>query len=204
MISGTILHLVDHYGYLIFYLAFCLGPFGIPVPNEVTILTGGILADNGALNPWIIYACILLGLLTAVTIGYFCGRLFGQQMVVFLQKNKVNRYWIKVENLFNKYGDIAMCVGFLLPVVRYVVPVFAGINGVKYKKFALFSYISSIVWTALFFTIGKAYGDQLSQLLSLVDVKSLVIVVFLAVLIVALSKIKIHKPKDASQALVHE
>ncbi|MFP5112536.1 DedA family protein [Bacillaceae bacterium C204] len=204
MISGTILHLVDHYGYLIFYLAFCLGPFGIPVPNEVTILTGGILADNGALNPWIIYACILLGLLTAVTIGYLCGKLFGQRMVVFLQKNKVNRYWIKVENLFNKYGDIAMCVGFLLPVVRYVVPVFAGINGVKYKKFALFSYTSSIVWTSLFFTIGKAYGDQLSQLLSLVDVKSLVIVVFLAVLIVALSKIKIHKPKDASQALVHE
>lgn len=137
MLNEMIIHLVDHYGYVIFYLAFCLGPFGIPVPNEITILTGGILADNGTLNPWGAYVCILLGLLTAVTIGYLVGKLFGQRMIIFLQKKLGNRYLQKVNDLFIKYGDIAICVGFLLPVVRYVVPVISGMNGVKYKKICL-------------------------------------------------------------------
>ncbi|MFK4439919.1 hypothetical protein [Paenibacillus sp. RC21] len=63
MISDIVLQLVDHYGYLFFFLAFCLGPFGVPVPNEITILTGGILSNNGALNPWIVYMLFSLAYL---------------------------------------------------------------------------------------------------------------------------------------------
>jgi hypothetical protein len=37
MLNETIVHLVNQYGYLFFYLAFTLGPFEKPVPNEVTI-----------------------------------------------------------------------------------------------------------------------------------------------------------------------
>ncbi|KEF38070.1 putative membrane-associated protein [Schinkia azotoformans MEV2011] len=202
MLNEMIIHLVDHYGYVIFYLAFCLGPFGIPVPNEITILTGGILADNGTLNPWGAYVCILLGLLTAVTIGYLVGKLFGQRMIIFLQKKLGNRYLQKVNDLFTKYGDIAICVGFLLPVVRYVVPVISGMNGVKYKKFVLLSYTSSIIWTSVFFMFGKVLSEPIMQVLSLIDVNSIVVVGFLTILIAAIGKF--YKSKELSQARLHE
>jgi membrane-associated protein len=39
MISETMMQLIDQYGYFMFFVAFSLGPFGIPVPNEITILT---------------------------------------------------------------------------------------------------------------------------------------------------------------------
>jgi len=202
MLNETIIHLVDHYGYVIFYLAFSLGTFGIPVPNEVTILTGGILSDNGTLNPWGVYTCILLGLLTAVTIGYLVGKLFGQRMNLFLQKKLGNRYLQKVNDLFIKYGDIAICVGFLLPVVRYVVPVISGMNGVKYKKFALLSYTSSIIWTSVFFMFGKVLSEQIMQVLSLIDVNFIVVVGFLTILIAVIGKF--YKSKELSQARLHE
>jgi membrane-associated protein len=202
MLNEMIVHLFDQYGYLIFYLAFCLGPFGIPIPNEVTILTGGMLADQGILNPWMMYTSILLGLLTAVHFGYLTGRLFGQKVDVFLQKKSASCQLKKVEQLFKKYGDIAMCVGILLPVVRYVVPVFAGVNGVKYKKFALLTYSSSIIWTALFFTFGKTLGEQLVFVPAIVNVKSLAVVIVIVVLMTA--KSKLQKRRESRQALLHE
>lgn len=53
MISNTILELLHQYGYLIFYFAFSLGPFGIPIPNEITIISGAILSHTGVINSWI-------------------------------------------------------------------------------------------------------------------------------------------------------
>ncbi|QED49275.1 DedA family protein [Cytobacillus dafuensis] len=164
MLSETIIQLVDQYGYLIFFLAFCLGPFGIPVPNEITILTGGVLANEGVMNPWIIYICILTGLLTAVTIGYILGKMFSQRILLRLKGKKSNRHFIKAEKLFNKYGNLAICIGFFIPIVRYLVPVAAGISGVKYKVFALLSYSTAIIWTSAFFGLGMTLGDRFSQI----------------------------------------
>jgi membrane-associated protein len=171
MLSETITQFVDQFGYMAFFLAFSLGPFGIPVPNEVTMLTAGMIADIGILNPWIIYLCILSGLITAITAGFLIGKGFGKKVTKLLKNKKSHRHFVKVEKLFQTYGDIAMCIGFFIPVVRYVVPVFVGISGMKFKKFAYLSYTSSIVWTALFFGIGKVFGNQLAQILTAIDLK---------------------------------
>ncbi|WP_413379382.1 hypothetical protein [Paenibacillus taichungensis] len=61
MISNTILELLHQYGNLIFYFAFSLGPFGIPIPNEITMISGAILSHTGVINSWITYFCILAG-----------------------------------------------------------------------------------------------------------------------------------------------
>jgi membrane-associated protein len=171
MLSETITLFVDQFGYMAFFLAFSLGPFGIPVPNEVTMLTAGMMGDMGILNPWIIYFCILFGLMMAVTIGYFIGKFFGKKVTIMLKNKKCYRHFLKVEKLFQTYGDVAMCIGYFIPVVRYVVPVFVGMSGVRFKKFAFLSYTSSIVWTALFFGIGKVLGNQLSIILTAIDLK---------------------------------
>lgn len=158
MISETIMQLFDQYGYLFFFLAFCLGPFGIPVPNEITIITGGTLSSNGNLNPWIVYILILAGLLSAITVAYITGRFFGER---FQNKLQLNRHFNKAGSLLTQYGDIAMCMGVFIPIIRYVLPVVVGLSGVSYKKFALFSYSTAFIWTAVFFILGKLFGNHL-------------------------------------------
>jgi membrane-associated protein len=189
MLSETITQFVDQFGYMAFFLAFSLGPFGIPVPNEVTMLTAGMMADMGILNLWIIYFSILSGLMTAITLGFFIGKISGKKVTIWLQNKKSYRHFIKVEKLFNKYGDLAMCIGFFIPVVRYVVPVFIGMSGVKFKKFAILSYTSSIVWTVVFFGIGKVFGNQLSQILTAIDLKMVGMTIGSIVFILILSKL---------------
>lgn len=189
MLSETITQFVEQFGYMAFFLAFSLGPFGIPVPNEVTMISAGMMADMGVLNPWIIYLCILSGLITAITIGFFIGKVFGKKVTIMLKNKKSHRHFVKVETLFQTYGDLAMCIGFFIPIVRYVVPVFVGMSGVEFKKFVLLSYTSSIVWTALFFGIGKVLGNKLTQILTAIDLKMVGMTLGSIVLIFLLSKL---------------
>jgi membrane-associated protein len=189
MLSETITQFVDQFGYMAFFLAFSLGPFGIPVPNEVTMLTAGMMADMGILNTWIIYFCILSGLILAITIGFFIGKVSGGKVGILLKNRKSHRHFLKVERLFHTYGDLAMCISFFIPVIRYMVPIFVGISGVKFKKFAYLAYTSSIVWTALFFGIGKVFGNQLSQILIEIDIKMIGMTLGSIVFILLLSKL---------------
>lgn len=116
MISNTLMELIHQYSYLFFFLAFSLGPFGVPIPNEVTILSGAILSHTGAINHWLTYFCILAGLLTAITISYCAGRLFGQRLKRRLNDNN---HYQKAELLLQKKA-IGPCVSaclFLLYVI---------------------------------------------------------------------------------------
>jgi len=70
-----IMTMISHYGYIVLFLAFCLGPFGIPVPNEVTIIAAGIMTCHGLLHPFYTFASILFGMTSAVTLGYWISRL---------------------------------------------------------------------------------------------------------------------------------
>ena len=164
MASNTILELINQYGYLIFYFAFTLGPFGIPIPNEITILTGATLSHMGVINSWLTYFCILSGLLTAFTLAYFAGKYFGHKLKNRFQQN---RHFQKAELIMNKRGLMAMYIGMFIPGVRYIIPLLIGLSGTRYRQFALVSYSSALGWTLIFFTAGTYFGDQiLSKLFS--------------------------------------
>ncbi|WP_334071321.1 MULTISPECIES: DedA family protein [Paenibacillus] len=158
MISNTIIQFVEHYGYLAFFLAFSLGPFGVPVPNEITILTGGILSNAGVLDPWKTYVFILVGLLTSITSSYFAGRIFGKKLKIRFQHH---RHFQKAEKILKQQGDRAICIGFFIPVIRYIIPLFVGLSGVRFRKFALVSSLSALLWTVTFFTAGRCLGGIL-------------------------------------------
>jgi len=164
MIANTVSDLINQYGYFFFFLAFTLGPFGIPIPNEVTILSAAILSRSGVINHWATYICILTGLLTAITLAYFSGRLFGQGIK---KKYNNNRHFIKAQSIFKARGDLAMCIGMFIPVIRYLMPLLVGISGIEYKKFAIITYSSALFWTILFFFIGIFFGDFISAFLKL-------------------------------------
>ncbi|OME57039.1 DedA family protein [Paenibacillus odorifer] len=165
MASNTIIELINQYGYLIFYLAFTLGPFGIPIPNEITILTGATLSHMGIINSWMTYFCILSGLLTAFTVAYFAGKYFGQKLKC---KFEANRHFKKAEQILKKRGRTAMYIGMFIPVVRYIIPMLIGLSGTSYKRFALISYPSALSWTLLFFFVGTYFGDHiLSKLINI-------------------------------------
>ncbi|WP_433747065.1 DedA family protein [Paenibacillus amylolyticus] len=164
MISNTILELLHQYGYLIFYFAFSLGPFGIPIPNEITIISGAILNHTGVINSWITYFCILSGLLTAITFAYFAGKVFGTKIKHRFQHHK---HFVKAELMLNKNEKGAISIGLFIPIVRYVLPLVIGLSGVRYRQFALIAYSSAVLWTMTYFIAGIYFGGPILATLQL-------------------------------------
>ncbi|HBU82637.1 MAG TPA: DedA family protein [Paenibacillus sp.] len=166
MIVNTVLNLIHQYGYLFFFLAFSLGPFGIPIPNEVTILTSAILSRSGFINHWVAYISILIGLLTAITVAYFTGKLFGHK---FKHKFSHNKHYLIAESILRKRGHVAMCIGMFIPIVRYFMPLLIGLSGINYQKFAFITYSSALLWTITFFALGSFFGIPILSMLE--DIK---------------------------------
>ncbi|ANE47802.1 hypothetical protein SY83_17610 [Paenibacillus swuensis] len=169
--NDLVVQLVEQYGYLFFFLAFSLGPFGVPIPNEITIITGGTMADTGILSPWAVYACIILGMLTAVTVGYWLGKWLGAPLMKRFERKEKHRRWIQLaEQLVQRYGNIAMFIGYFIPVVRYVVPVLMGAGGIKFQTFAAYSYPGAVTWTVIFFGIGHLWGNDIATMLAVIKI----------------------------------
>lgn len=165
MKGGTIMDhmmlLVSQYGYLILFLAFCLGPFGIPVPNEVTLIAAGMMTAQGLLHPLYALASILLGMTSAVTAGYWIGR-FARR---FGFLNRLNRYggYRRAERFYLKHSGKALSLGYFIPLVRYFVTVLAGINGVAFKRMIFVSYPSAALWIGTIFGVSYVCGDRVIQ-----------------------------------------
>ena len=77
-----ILHLIEHYGYLVVFFGVMLESTGVPLPGETILLASGFLAQRGHLD---VGDAILFGILGAVTgdqLGYWVGREGGRPFVL--------------------------------------------------------------------------------------------------------------------------
>ncbi|MGO4184646.1 DedA family protein [Paenibacillus sp. MCAF9] len=157
-----IMTMISQYGYIVLFLAFCLGPFGIPVPNEVTIIAAGIMTSHGVLHPFYTFASILFGMTSAVTLGYWIGRLASKYG--FLRKLSHFGGYKKAEQFYIRHSGTALSLGYLIPLVRYFVSILAGVNKVPFKRIIFVSYPSAILWIGTLYGVSFICGNQLVQI----------------------------------------
>lgn len=146
---------IGDWGYLAIFVLMALESACIPIPSEVTMPFGGLLAQSGELNFW------LVGLLGAVAnlvgswVAYFAGATAGREIVlrwgryVRIRPHELDR----AEEWFEKYGDRAAFWSRLLPVVRTFISLPAGAARMNLWRFSVYTLLGSLPWS-----FGLAYG----------------------------------------------
>ncbi|GIO29671.1 MULTISPECIES: DedA family protein [Paenibacillus] len=161
MNADTLLSFIQHFGYAALFFALWLGIVGMPVPDEVVVMTGGAVTANGFLHVLPAFALTYLGVVSGLSLGYALGRFFGNAVLDRLRRKKNMQKYIDVsDRLVRKYGRFALCISYFFPVVRHVMPYVVGLHHMKFRQYALFSFTTGLVWTAIFFTIGRLVGDH--------------------------------------------
>lgn len=175
--------IIDQFGYVSLFLVLCLGLIGLPVPNEVVVMTGGAFAASGLLSPVPAYIMVFLGICSAMTFNYSIGRFAGSKVFDwFMKKKNMDKFVNQAQRMSEKYGGFALSIGLVLPVLRHVMPFVGGTNKMKYRRFALFAYPSAFVWTLVYFIIGTFVGDKVQSLgNTIADNGMIVVYVLLAV-----------------------
>jgi membrane protein DedA with SNARE-associated domain len=164
--SDWVIRLIDETGYIgIFFLMFLESVFP-PVPSEVIMPLAGVRAARGTL--W------LPGVIASGTGGAMFGNLFWYlaARVIGLRRFKpfIDRYgrWLtmdwydieKAERLFGRYGYIVVFLGRMLPTVRTLVSVPAGLLNMRLKTFVIWSTIGTAGWSSALALAGYGLGRQ--------------------------------------------
>ena len=158
---------VQSYGYFALIVLSIVESACVPIPSEVTFGFAGALCTTAITGhaQFSLWAVILVGTagsLVGSIIAYEVGRTAGRTIVERWGK------WILLthkdldaaERWFAKYGSISVLIGRVLPVVRGVISVPAGIAEMARVRFIVLTVIGSAVWVSLLASLGYAAGSN--------------------------------------------
>jgi membrane protein DedA with SNARE-associated domain len=157
----------------------------IPLPSELVMPPAGYLAHQGQMNIWIAIFIGTLGSLVGSYANYFAARWLGRPLVL-----KYGKYvWIteekfaKVESFFLRHGEISIFIGRLLPVIRHLISIPAGIAGMNHFRFSLYTLIGAGMWCTILAWIGYFIGKEQALILKYSHQAVIGVILFSAVLI---------------------
>lgn len=173
----------------------------IPFPSEVVIPPAVYVACNpeskGGMTVWVIVLVGTLGALLGALINYFLSRWLGRPIIYAFANSKVGHLLRlskekieKAETYFNDHGVVSTLVGRLIPVIRQLISIPAGLAKMNIGTFALFTFLGALVWNCVLALLGwLAYKaadpsiiEKYSHELSIAIVVVLVIVVLFFVI----------------------
>ncbi len=157
----------------------------IPIPSELVMPPAGYLAQQGEMNMLVAIVCGSLGSLVGAYANYFAAHYLGRPLVL-----KYGRYvWIseakfaRVETYFLSHGEISTFIGRLLPVVRHLISLPAGLAGMNHWKFALYTILGATIWVTVLTAIGYFIGKEQALIMRYSHQALIGVVIFSALLI---------------------
>src|SRR3990167_6049121 len=145
-------NLIDSYSYFGLFAILFVEEAGVflPIPGDIFIATISALPSSN-------YVLTVLTVVTATLFGstilFTLSKKFGYKLLIRYGKYiKVTPDKIKrAEIWFTKYGGLAILIGRLIPGLRTVTPIAAGLFEVSYKTFWLYTALAAFIWANIYF-----------------------------------------------------
>ncbi|KEK23041.1 DedA family protein [Bacillus gaemokensis] len=162
-----LLSYIEQYGYWALFFCLWLGIIGMPIPDEMIVMSGGFVSSLGILRVIPAFLLTYLGVVSGLSLGYILGKVFGSKILDKLMKKKKVKYLLKSKEMIGKYGHYALVTSYFIPVVRHIVPYLVGMNQMSFQTYALYSYTTGFVWTLLYFMLGSMFGKHIETIVAL-------------------------------------
>lgn len=134
----------------------------IPLPSEIILPFGGYLVSQGKLDYWgaVMAGTVggTVGSALSYAIGLWGGRPFLQRYgrYIFVTEARL----AQAERWFARYGDAGVFIARLLPVIRTFISFPAGIAGMHFGRFLLYTFLGSLPWCAFLTYLGVKLGEN--------------------------------------------
>jgi membrane protein DedA with SNARE-associated domain len=200
-LSSSITHLIHSLGYLgIFILMTCESAL-IPIPSEVTIPFAGYLSQTGVLSLPVVVLVGALGDLTGSLISYAIG-FYLEETVILRLINKYGKFillseheYTRAVSWYKKYGSGITFFSRLLPGVRTFISVPAGLSEMNIWKFALFTFLGSLLWSFVLACFGYYLGAHWNSIGPVYNKFQFVIILAIVLLVSYYIYHKLHGSK---------
>ncbi len=160
------------WGYAFIFAFMAIESSFVPFPSEIVMLPAGFLAARSELTLHVPAADLALAIAVGV-VGSLAGAYFNYFLSRWLGEPFLRRYgkWFfvkpealdRAEEVFNRYGAVTTFVCRLIPVIRQLISIPAGLSGMPLGKFTLFTGLGAGIWTAILaatgYVLGRTAGD---------------------------------------------
>jgi membrane protein DedA with SNARE-associated domain len=185
-----IIETINSLGYAGIFLLMLAESLFPPIPSELIIPFAGFSAANGTLNLWLVLLSATVGAVVGMLPWYFAGRLFGLERVRWLADRFGRIMTLNSEEIdtatdwFRRFGPIIVFVGRLLPLIRTLISVPAGLAAMPFWKFLLFSTLGALTWNSILVGAGFLLAEHYELVETWLDpgttiVLGLVVVIYL-------------------------
>lgn len=200
-----VMGVISNLGYPGIFLLMALESALIPIPSEVIMPFSGFLVSQGSFNLLAVVLAGALGNLAGSWGAYALGH-YGEKLIVRNLIKKYGRYILLSEEefdnalrLFSKYGQWVTAIARVLPAVRTVISLPAGVAKLSFWKFSLLTFFGSFVWSYFLTLIGVALGENWYIIRPYFRKFDILIIVLTIIFVGAYIYHKIHKKKKTSE-----
>ncbi|MBP5196830.1 MAG: DedA family protein [Bacteroidaceae bacterium] len=153
---------LSHLNYWVVTLLMAIESSFIPFPSEVVIPPAAYMAAaTGEMNVFLIVVCATAGALIGALVNYFLALYLGRPIIYRFANSRLGHLCLideeKVklaERYFDEHGAIGTIVGRLVPAVRQLISIPAGLAKMQLSRFLLYTAIGAGAWNCILAAIG--------------------------------------------------
>jgi membrane protein DedA with SNARE-associated domain len=165
---GALEQFLEEFTYAGIFIALFLGGIGVPLPEEVPVLTAGVLAHEGVVRWWLALPVCLVGVLSGDVVLYWVGRHWGERVLGWrIVRRILSRE--REETLKEGYRRHGVKIVFTARHVmglRAAAFLTAGIARVPFPRFLAADALASMVGVPISFGLAFFFTDQLEQIMT--------------------------------------
>jgi len=185
-IADILVQYIGGMGYWGIFLLMFLESTFFPFPSEVIMIPAGYLAFKGEMNLYWIVIIGIFGSVTGALFNYYLAMHFGRKFLLrygkyfFIKEETLN----KLESFFNRHGELSTFNGRLIPGIRQLISLPAGLAKMNIAKFSLYSGLGAGIWVIVLVALGYLLGSNeklISEYLRSATVIALISVVLITV-----------------------
>lgn len=156
----------EHFIYTGLFLILFFSGLGLPIPEEITLLTGGFLINLGFARFYPTLATVFVGVLTGDMAMYSIGRRWGHGIITHRHMRKIfsEERLERVRQFFRDHGSKTIFIARFISGFRVAAFLAAGTMGMKPGKFLFLDFLAALIAVPLLLLLGYYFGAYIEWL----------------------------------------
>lgn len=178
------------FGYIGIFLLIMVENLFPPIPSEIILTFGGFMTTVSSLNVVIVIIVATLGSVVGAILLYKVASYFGKERLtkIVLKYGRILRLKEsdieRAESFFLKYGSWAVFLCRMIPLIRSLISIPAGMTKMKMSRFLVLTTAGSLLWNTVLIGLGALLGESWNEIVVFMDSFSTIIYSIIAGLLI--------------------
>jgi membrane protein DedA with SNARE-associated domain len=178
--------------------------FGLPIPEDISLIAAGYFAHRGVLDVHLAFLVCLSAVLLGDTMSFFMGRYFGRRVLSsrLAQRYFTPRRQLRVRAYFRKFGSKVVLVGRFTPGLRFTIFFTAGTLHVRPAVFLIYDFAAAAISVPVLVYCAWFFGSQIDKVIVYArhTEHGIFIAILIAAAVITIKALKRRRARAAARA----